>query len=136
MARWRLPLVGADEKKVEYGLKVGQNMPFHVVDFESGPKKGAGCPSVMISNGKTRGILVWARKADGKVLEFAKGLQVSLGKSEKAQGYLVVFNNPANLGEWDDPRIDEQFDAVWDLVQRGLTKGIKKAVKARAAATR
>jgi AcrR family transcriptional regulator len=46
------------------------------------------------------------------------------------------FHNPANRGEWDDPEIDAQFDAVWELLQRGLTKGIKKAVKARAAATR
>ena len=44
------------------------------------------------------------------------------------------FHNPANRGEWDDPDIDHQFEAVWDLVQRGLTKGIKKAAKARAAA--
>jgi AcrR family transcriptional regulator len=40
------------------------------------------------------------------------------------------FHNPAHQAEWADPRIDEQFDAVWTLVQRGLTKGTKKKAKA------
>jgi AcrR family transcriptional regulator len=44
------------------------------------------------------------------------------------------FHNPAHQAEWADPRIDEQFEAVWDLLRRGLTKGLKKQAKARAAA--
>ena len=44
------------------------------------------------------------------------------------------FHNPAHRAEWADPQIDEHFDAVWALLLRGLTKGLKKAVKA--AATR
>jgi AcrR family transcriptional regulator len=43
------------------------------------------------------------------------------------------FHNPANRGEWDQPGIDAQFEAVWSMVQRGLTKGLKKQAKARAA---
>jgi AcrR family transcriptional regulator len=42
------------------------------------------------------------------------------------------FHNPAHRAEWGDPRIDEQFEAVWALLQRGLTKGLKKAAKAAA----
>ena len=43
-----------DKKTPEvYGFKVGQKMPFHVVDFFAGARtKGGGCPSVMISNAK------------------------------------------------------------------------------------
>jgi AcrR family transcriptional regulator len=44
------------------------------------------------------------------------------------------FHNPSHQAEWADPRIDAQFDAVWALLQRGLTKGLKKQQKARAAA--
>jgi AcrR family transcriptional regulator len=43
------------------------------------------------------------------------------------------FHDPAHRAEWADPRIDEQFEAVWSLLQRGLTKGLKKAAKAAAA---
>jgi AcrR family transcriptional regulator len=43
------------------------------------------------------------------------------------------FHNPAHQAEWDDPRIDEQFEAVWTLLLRGLTKGLKKQAKTRAA---
>jgi AcrR family transcriptional regulator len=44
------------------------------------------------------------------------------------------FHNPAHQAEWDDPRIDEQFEAVWSLLLRGLTKGLKKQAKAAARA--
>jgi AcrR family transcriptional regulator len=44
------------------------------------------------------------------------------------------FHNPAHRAEWGDARIDEQFEAVWALLQRGLAKGLKKAVKAAARA--
>jgi AcrR family transcriptional regulator len=43
------------------------------------------------------------------------------------------FHNPTHRAEWSDPAIDEQFDAVWALLQRGLTKGLKKAARAAAA---
>jgi AcrR family transcriptional regulator len=44
------------------------------------------------------------------------------------------FHNPAHAAEWGDPRIDDQFEAVWVLLLRGLTKGIKKAKAAKVAA--
>lgn len=43
------------------------------------------------------------------------------------------FHNPAHRVEWADPDIDAHFEAVWALLLRGLTKGLKKQVKARAA---
>ena len=45
------------------------------------------------------------------------------------------FHNPAHRAEWADPEIDAQFDAVWTLLQRGLTKGLKKQAKAARAAS-
>jgi AcrR family transcriptional regulator len=39
------------------------------------------------------------------------------------------FHNPAHQAEWADPRIDEQFEAVWALLLAGLTPGTKKSRK-------
>src|SRR6476661_6873297 len=45
------------KKSEEYGYKIGQKMPFHVVDFFAGARTtGGGCPSVMNSNGKAKGV--------------------------------------------------------------------------------
>lgn len=43
------------------------------------------------------------------------------------------FHNPTHRAEWSSPTIDAEFEAVWVLVLKGLTKGLKKAVKAAAA---
>src|SRR5437879_884644 len=85
--------------KKEFGLAVGQKLPFHVVDFAFGPHKGGGCPSVMISNARTRGIVLWALTPDDKFFELAKRLQVPLAKYPKAEGYLVVFERQGDLAE-------------------------------------
>jgi AcrR family transcriptional regulator len=44
------------------------------------------------------------------------------------------FHNPVHAAEWDGPEIDEQFEAVWALLLRGLTKSSKKKGKAAKAA--
>jgi AcrR family transcriptional regulator len=44
------------------------------------------------------------------------------------------FHNPAHQAGWADARIDEHFEAVWSLLSKGLTKGLKKQAKAAAAA--
>jgi AcrR family transcriptional regulator len=44
------------------------------------------------------------------------------------------FHDPAHRAEWADPGIDTQFEAVWTLLLRGLTKGLKKQAKAARAA--
>jgi AcrR family transcriptional regulator len=36
------------------------------------------------------------------------------------------FHNPAHRAEWSAPTIDAEFEAVWALLARGLTKGLKK----------
>jgi AcrR family transcriptional regulator len=43
------------------------------------------------------------------------------------------FHNPSHRAEWSSPTIDAEFDAVWTLLARGLTKGLKKAAKANVA---
>jgi AcrR family transcriptional regulator len=40
------------------------------------------------------------------------------------------FHNPTHRQEWSDPKIDDQFEAVWSLLLKGLTKGLKKHAKA------
>lgn len=42
------------------------------------------------------------------------------------------FHNPTHRAEWSSPTIDAEFEAVWALLLRGLTKGLKKAAKAAA----
>ena len=44
------------------------------------------------------------------------------------------FHNPTHRQEWSDPKIDDQFEAVWSLLLKGLTKGLKKHAKAARAA--
>jgi AcrR family transcriptional regulator len=41
------------------------------------------------------------------------------------------FHNPTHRAEWASPTIDAEFEAVWALLLRGLTKGLKKAKKVR-----
>ena len=64
----------SQEKKTPdvFGFKVGQGMPFHVVDFFAGAKtKGGGCPSVMISNGQAQGVEIWSRTDDDQPFQLA-----------------------------------------------------------------
>jgi AcrR family transcriptional regulator len=46
------------------------------------------------------------------------------------------FHNPIHRSEWGAPGIDADFEAVWSLLLRGLTKGLKKQARAAARATR
>ena len=43
------------------------------------------------------------------------------------------FHTPAHRAEWSSATIDAEFDAVWALLLAGLTKGVKKRAKAKAA---
>lgn len=86
------------EDKKEFGLDVGQKMPFHVVDFATGSFR-QGCPSVMISNAKTRGIEVWSRTGDEKAFALASQFEGPLEKNRKAQGYLVFYMPPDKLAD-------------------------------------
>jgi AcrR family transcriptional regulator len=40
------------------------------------------------------------------------------------------FHDPIHRAEWGEPGIDAEFEAVWALLQRGLTKGLKKQARA------
>jgi hypothetical protein len=79
--------------KIKYGFKVGEGMPFHVVDFIAGVReKGAGCPSVMISNARSRGLEIWTRSNDEQAFQLTAALQTKLGDGKKTQGFLLLFH--------------------------------------------
>jgi hypothetical protein len=73
-------------------LKVGVEMPFHVVQFQVGPHKGGGCPGVMIANTKSRGLVIWSRGVDAAALQLAQDADAKLIDNDKALGFLVVFD--------------------------------------------
>jgi|1185.fasta_scaffold241738_1 AcrR family transcriptional regulator len=45
------------------------------------------------------------------------------------------FHDPAHRAQWSSPAIDTEFEAVWALLLRGLTKGLKKRVRRSASAS-
>jgi AcrR family transcriptional regulator len=66
----------------------------------------------------------------------ARGELVSADPAASGRAILDAtarFHDPAHRAEWADPEIDARFEAVWALLLRGLTKGLKKAAKAAAA---
>lgn len=93
------PANGQEKKPQEvYGLKVGQKMPFHVVDFFAGAKtKGGGCPSVMIGNGQAQGVEIWSRTDDEQPFQLACALEAKLDDGDyrkaKKQGYLILYKD-------------------------------------------
>lgn len=73
-----------------YPLQVGSRIPFMIVHFINRSAKGdKGCPGVMISNSRARGIVIWTRTVDADALALAKELEESPVDAEKFQGYLV-----------------------------------------------
>lgn len=75
----------------EYGLAVGKKMPFHVADFLNGRYR-EGCPSVMVSNGKSRGIIVWTRADVATVKRLATALDANGVDGEKLRGFVVAYD--------------------------------------------
>jgi hypothetical protein len=132
-----LSLVAAQNAD-EYGLAAGKKMPFHVADFVNG-KYRQGCPSVMISNAKTHGIIVWTRVADNAAFELAKELDAKIVDGTKFLGFLVAWG-PAAEGlpakakglehvvagkgripvrdEWDRRGVDTKIDTLVFLLDR------------------
>jgi hypothetical protein len=84
---------GQEKKKADvFGVKVGEKMPFHVVDFFAGAKtKGGGCPSVMISNAQAKGVEIWSRTDDDQPFKLACALEAKLGDGQKKQGFLIIL---------------------------------------------
>ena len=81
------------DKQTEYGFGSGKSMPFHVVDFVAGARtEGAGCPSVMISNRRSRGIEIWSKSQAGGAVELAAALDGKLRDDHRARVFLVHFN--------------------------------------------
>ncbi len=107
----------------DVGFKVDQTMPFHVVDFVAGAKNdGAGCPSVMISNGRSRGIEVWCKTKDERVLGLVKQLDLVSQKTKKGRVFIVVFNRTTRETYTVSP--DEgTLKNVWISVPRSKRTG-------------
>jgi hypothetical protein len=79
---------------------VGQEMPFHVVDFANGKHKGhGGCPSVMISNSRGRGLIIWDRGATNQAFQLAKALDAAAVEGQKFQRYIVTFDKHARISD-------------------------------------
>ena len=81
-------------------LGPGQAMPFHVVDFVGGARSsGAGCPSVMINNERSRGVEIWTRSNTRAAFQWAAAVEEKLGAEAKLLAFLVVCDGStkANL---------------------------------------
>ena len=117
--------VNSQDKKAEaeeYGLKVGQKMPFHVVDFFAGAiTKGSGCPSVMISNGEAQGVEIWSRTDDDQPFQLACALEAKLGDGKKKQGYLILFKDTLKKAITEEP---DALKKVRVAVPRSSTKAM------------
>jgi acetyl esterase/lipase len=110
------------EKKLPEGLKVGEEMPVHVVDFFSGARRdGAGCPSIMISNAKAQGVEIWSRTDDDQPFQLACALEAKLGDGKKKQGYLILFKDSLKKAIAAKPDALKKFHvAVPKIIGTGL----------------
>lgn len=84
----------APPAKEETGLAVGQQFPFHVADFVNGKHAGrGGCPSVMISNSRGRGVIIWTRDGGEAALSLGDALDQGALQREGFTGFLVAFDS-------------------------------------------
>jgi hypothetical protein len=133
MAGFLQPLDSQEQKKPEvYGLKVGQEMPFHVVSFIAGARKdGAGCPSVMISNAKAQGVEIWSRTDDDQPFQLACALEAKLEDGKTKQGYLILFKDSLKKAIAAKPDALKKFQvAVPRISETGLFKEADPSGKA------
>lgn len=110
----------AQEKKTAavYGLKVGEKMPFHVVDFFSESKThSCGCPSVMAGNAQS--VEIWSRTDDDQPFQLACALEAKLDDGKKKQGYLILFKDSLKKTLADNPDALKKFHVG---VTREMTK--------------
>lgn len=84
----RLPL-----QKPPKLMQIGKKFPFLIENFLTGPQPEEGCPSVMISNSRAKGIIIWSRGADEAIINLAKEMDAKYIDYVKTQGYLVIFND-------------------------------------------
>jgi hypothetical protein len=83
-----------DPLEVKFGYEVGNTMPGHVVDFLAGAKDhGCGCPPVMISNARTKGIEIWSAKSNELAYKLAGALEPQLVGDKKPRAFLLQFTD-------------------------------------------
>ena len=109
-----LQVTNAQEKKTdEYGLKVGQKMPVHIVEFFAGARKyGCGCPSIMVENAKGSGVEIWTRTNDDQPIQLASALEGRLGDGKKKQAFLMLFNDSLKKAIADKPDALKKFNVA------------------------
>lgn len=127
--------IGQEPPKPVVGLRVGEEMPFFVVDFVSGEHKDhPGCPGVIMSNEHAKGAIVLARTADDSALQMTKALEAALGA--KGLGFLCVREGKsADVARLAEQSMLKKFsagmarDQSWDrLKSLGLGDDIAIAV--------
>lgn len=76
-------------------------IPFLIAHFVTGYQKDEeGCPGVMISNGKARGMVVWSRRLDAPSVKLIEAIEKSGIDDEHVQTYLVGFDTtPEKVSE-------------------------------------
>lgn len=76
-------------------------IPFLIAHFVTGYQKDEeGCPGVMISNGKARGMVVWSRKTDAQSVKLIDAIEKSGLDDEHVQVYLIGFDTtPEKVSE-------------------------------------
>lgn len=81
--------------------RFGGKIPFLIAHFVTGYHKDAeGCPGVMISNGKARGMVVWSRKLDAPALKLIEALEKIGVDDDHCQVHLVGFDTtPEKVSE-------------------------------------
>lgn len=79
---------------------VGQEMPVHVIDFINRDRNGhCGCPVVMISNSRGRGLIVWDRGAAEQAFQLAEALDAAAVEGQTFQRFLITFDKSARLSD-------------------------------------
>ena len=121
-----------------FGIRAGETMPFFVADFRYGEHKDhGGCPAVIISNQKAKGVIVLARTVDDHVLALAKALE-----EKKVVDGTEVLSFIIKTGEPDLSLADRcaktglmvtsvgtiRDQSLQTLAKRGLEKDIDLAV--------
>ena len=88
---WMGFAVSAETSRISKGTKTGQTMPLHVVHFVGGARdSGKGCPSVMISNARNRGLEIWANTLSEDVFKLAAELETCLDPDKENQAFIIL----------------------------------------------
>jgi len=86
---------GAGNDEIKYKLQVDGKSPFVVANFVAGHHEGKpGCPYVMVSNSRKRGVVILGRGEEGvaQAIEIAKALEEKNLKADQHLGFVVAYD--------------------------------------------